>query len=79
MNREPPGAERSSLENRLGESPRGFESLHFRQCRSHSKMRPTYFCFRGIAGIIFPTQIIEAPTPTFWMTQKRDKYGNWTK
>ena len=24
MNREPPGAEQSSLENRLGESPRGF-------------------------------------------------------
>ena len=33
----------------------------------------------GIAGIIFPTQIVEAPPPTNWMTQKRDKYGNWTK
>ena len=55
------------------------KSCSLRQCRSHSKMRPSYFCFRGIADIIFPTQIIEAPTPTFWMMQKRDKYGNWTK
>lgn len=58
---------------------RRFVLHQFRQCRSHSKMRTTYFCFRGIAGIIFPTQIIEAPPPTNWMTQKRNKYGNWTK
>ena len=30
MNREPPGAERSSLENRLGSRPQGFESLSLR-------------------------------------------------
>ena len=67
------------LRVQYGIPQRGFKSLFLRQCRSHSKMRPTYFCFRDIAGIIFPTQIIEAPPPTNWMTQKRDKYGNWTK
>lgn len=36
MNREPPGAERSSLENRLGASPQGFESLSLRQSKPES-------------------------------------------
>ena len=37
-----------------------------------------YFCYKGVAGIIFPTQVIEQRRSNHWTTLKRNK-GTWTK
>jgi len=38
-----------------------------------------YFCYKGIAGIVVPTQMVEPKRSNHWMTLKRDEEGNWTK
>ncbi len=71
-------SQRGGLENRLGSRPRGFESLALRQEQPHSNMWLLYFCYKGVAGIIFPTQVVEQRRSTHWKTLKRNK-GIWKK
>ena len=67
------------LENRLGASPRGFESLCLRQTESRLNPRLCYFCIKGVAGIIIDTEVYVPQLSDFYLTQKRDAPGNYTK
>ena len=71
-------SQRGGLENRLGESPRGFESLHFRQAESRLNTR-LYFCLKGVAAIIVKTKKAKVKYSEHYLTQKRDRHGNFTK
>ena len=57
---------------------RGFESHSLRQEQPHSNMWLLYFCHKGVAGIVIPTQVVEQRRSSHWKTLKRDK-GTWTK
>ena len=49
-----------------------------RQEQPHSNMWLLYFCHKGVAGIVIPTQVVEQRRSSHWKTLKRDK-GTWTK
>ena len=58
------------------------ESLLLRQSESHSNsnvgVRFFYFCIKGVAGFVVPTQKIEY-TQTHYLNQKRNKFGDFCK
>lgn len=58
------------------------KTLAFRQEQSHSNsivgVRFFYFCIKGVAGFVVPTQKIEY-TQTHYLTQKRNEFGNFCK
>ena len=60
----------------------GFESLFFRQEQSHSNsnvgVRFFYFCIKGVAGFVVPTQKIEY-TQIHYLNQKRIQFGDFCK
>ena len=58
---------------------RGFESHRLRQEEPYSNVRFFYFCHKGVAGIVFPTQrVLPKPTQNYlWLN--RDKNGTWIK
>lgn len=78
MNREPPGAERSSLENRLGASPQGFESLSLHQWEPRSHPWFLFICVKGVAGIIVKTKVAEKKISYDWLTKPRQN-GKFVK
>ena len=53
-----------------------------RQEQSHSNtnvgVRFFYFCIKGVAGFVVPTQKIEY-TQTHYLNQKRNKFGDFCK
>ena len=60
-------------------SPRGFESLRLRQTESRLNPRLCYFCIKGVTGIIFDTVVYVPKWSNFYLTQKRDQHGFYTK
>ena len=54
-----------------------------RQGQSHSNsnvgVRFLYFCIKGIAGIVVPTQIVKPKQSFHYLNIKRDEHGNWVK
>ena len=58
---------------------RGFESPSLRQTESRSNPRLCYFCIKGVAGIIIDTEVYVPQLSDFYLTQKRDAHGNYTK
>ena len=56
--------------------------LAFRQEQSHSNsivgVRFFYFCIKGVAGFVAPTQKIEY-TQTHYLKQKRNEFGDFCK
>ena len=60
----------------------GDVSLALRQEQSHSNsnvgVRFFYFCIKGVAGFVVPTQKIEY-TQTHYLNQKRNKFGDFCK
>ena len=58
---------------------RGFESLRLRQTESRLNPRLCYFCIKGVAGIIIDTEVYVPQLSDFYLTQKRDAHGNYTK
>ena len=53
-------------------------AVSHRQEQPHSNMWLLYFCHKGVAGIVIPTQVVEQRRSSHWKTLKRDK-GTWTK
>ena len=66
------------LESVYTETYRRFKSCSLRQEQPHSNMWLLYFCHKGVAGIVIPTQVVEQRRSSHWKTLKRDK-GTWTK
>ncbi len=58
---------------------REFESLRLRQTESRLNPRLCYFCIKGVAGIIVNTEVYVPQWSDFYLTQKRDEHGNYTK
>ena len=58
---------------------RGFESHRLRQTESRLNSRLCYFCIKGVAGIIIDTEVYVPQWSDFYLTQKRDEHGNYTK
>ena len=58
---------------------RGFESRPLRQTESRLNPRLCYFCIKGVAGIIIDTEIYVPQLSDFYLTQKRDEHGFYTK
>ena len=58
---------------------RGFESPSLRQTESRLNPRLFYFCIKGVAGIIVNTEVYVPQWSDFYLTQKRDEHGNYTK
>lgn len=58
---------------------RGFESPSLRQTESRLNPRLCYFCIKGVAGIIVNTEVYVPQWSDFYLTQKRDEHGNYTK
>ena len=50
-----------------------------RQEESRLNTRFFYLFVEGVAGVMFPTQVILSPTPTFWQTQNRNDLGRFAK
>ena len=55
-----------------------------RQTESRLNPRLCYFCIKGVAGIIIDTEVIDTEVyvpqlSDFYLTQKRDAHGNYTK
>jgi hypothetical protein len=46
------------------------------ELRSHTQF--FYFCYKGVAGIVLPAQVVEQRRSSHWKTLKRNK-GTWTK
>ncbi len=60
-------------------SPRGFESLHLRQTESRLNPRLFYFCIKGVAVIVVNSEVYVPQRSDFYLTQKRDEHGNFSK
>ena len=58
---------------------RGFESPSLRQTESRLNPRLCYFCIKEVAGIIVNTEVYVPQWSDFYLTQKRDEHGNYTK
>ena len=58
---------------------RGFESHSLRQTESRLNPRLCYFCIKGVAGIIINTEVYIPQWSNFYLTQKRDEHGFYTK
>ena len=58
---------------------RGFESPSLRQTESRLNPRLCYFCIKGVAGIIINTEVYVPQLSDFYLTQKRDEHGFYTK
>lgn len=56
-----------------------FTLLTLRQTESRLNPRLFYFCIKGVAGIIVNTEIYVPQWSDFYLTQKRDEHGNYTK
>ena len=56
-----------------------YESLRLRQTESRLNPRLCYFCIKGVAGIIINTEVYVPQWSDFYLTQKRDEHGNYTK
>lgn len=55
-------------------------TLHsLRQTESRLNPRLCYFCIKGVAGIIVNTEVYVPQWSDFYLTQKRDEHGNYTK
>ena len=54
-------------------------SLPPRQTESRLNPRLCYFCIKGVAGIIIDTEVYVPQWSDFYLTQKRDAHGNYTK
>ncbi len=56
--------------------------LEQQPCRheeSHSNMRFFSFIVKGVAGIVFPTQVVLPNRSDFYLSQPRDEHGWFTK
>ena len=51
----------------------------FRQTESRLNPRLCYFCIKGVAGIIIDTEVYIPQLSDFYLTQKRDEHGFYTK
>ena len=70
----------SATRNRVvGQPARGFESHRLRQTESRLNPRLWYFCIKGVAGIIIDTEVYVPQWSDFYLTQKRDEHGFYTK
>ena len=56
-----------------------FTLLFLRQTESRLNPRLCYFCIKGVAGIIVNTEVYVPQLSDFYLTQKRDASGNYTK
>ena len=56
-----------------------FTLLTLRQTESRLNPRLFYFCIKGVAGIIVNTEVYVPQWSDFYLTQKRDEHGNYTK
>ena len=55
------------------------ESLRLRQTESRLNPRLFYFCIKGVAGIIIDTEVYVPQLSDFYLTQKKDEHGNFSK
>ena len=67
---------------KVGNKSVQFRLNKVRQEQSHSNsivgVRFFYFCIKGVAGFVVPTQKIEY-TQTHYLTQKRNEFGDFCK
>ena len=67
---------------KVGNKSVQFRLNKVRQEQSHSNsivgVRFFYFCIKGVAGFVVPTQKIEY-TQTYYLTQKRNEFGDFCK
>ncbi len=59
--------------------PRRAKGKALRQTESRLNPRLCYFCIKGVAGIIINTEVYVPQWSDFYLTQKRDAHGNYTK
>ena len=61
----------------IGYGRTGAESHTFRQKQPYPNSKDTvvfnYFCYKGVAGIVIPTQVVEQRRSLHWKTLKRNK------
>ena len=57
----------------------GFSFTLARQTESRLNPRLCYFCIKGVAGIIIDTEVYVPQLSDFYLTQKIDAHGNYTK
>ena len=50
-----------------------------RQTESRLNPRLCYFCIKGVACIVVDTEVYVPKLSDFYLTQKRDTFGNYTK
>ncbi|MBQ9792764.1 MAG: hypothetical protein IJW32_03370 [Clostridia bacterium] len=58
---------------------REFESRLLRQEEPYSNIRFFYFCIKGVAGFVVPTQKVQPKQSMHYLNIKRDEHGNWIK
>ena len=66
--------ERLAFENKIR-----FTLRFVRQTESRLNPRLCYFCIKGVAGIIIDTEVYVPQWSDFYLTQKRDEHGFYTK
>ena len=66
--------ERLAFENKIR-----FTLRFVRQTESRLNPRLCYFCIKGVAGIIVNTEVYVPQWSEFYLTQKRDEHGFYTK
>lgn len=71
--------EQTALQNKSVFGRIRFTLLTLRQTESRLNPRLCYFCIKGVAGIIINTEVYVPQWSDFYLTQKRDEHGNYTK